>query len=121
MKPLPAPNLPGKTEFERFDNAMRQVLSVSKEELLKREAKWSGRGSGRSGRNGSGFDPLPRHKVSKTLDITLWQLLLYLDAASLLTHDVRIRYVGNVHRRWSEVKWRLRQLLAYHRTPEPPL
>ena len=40
MKPLPAPNVLGKTEFERFDNAMRQVLSVSKEELLKREAKW---------------------------------------------------------------------------------
>lgn len=37
MKPLPAPNVPGKTEFERFDNAMRQVLSVSKVELLKRE------------------------------------------------------------------------------------
>jgi len=29
-----------KTEFERFDNAMRQVLSVSKEELLKREAQY---------------------------------------------------------------------------------
>jgi len=40
MKPLPAPNVPGKTEFERFDNAVRQVLTVSKEELLKREAKW---------------------------------------------------------------------------------
>jgi len=39
MKPLPPPNVPGKTEFERFDNAMRQVLSVSKEELLKREAR----------------------------------------------------------------------------------
>jgi hypothetical protein len=37
VKPLPAPHVPGKTEFERFDNAMRQVLSVSKEELLKRE------------------------------------------------------------------------------------
>src|SRR5439155_15925800 len=40
MKPLPAPHVPGKTEFERFDNAMRQVLSVSKEELLKRDANW---------------------------------------------------------------------------------
>ena len=40
MKPLPAPNVPGKTEFERFDNAMRQMLSVSKKDLLKREAKW---------------------------------------------------------------------------------
>jgi hypothetical protein len=37
MRPLPAPQVPGKTEFERFDNAVRQVLSVPKEELLKRE------------------------------------------------------------------------------------
>jgi hypothetical protein len=37
MKPLPPPSVPGKTEFERFDNAVRQVLTVSKEELLKRE------------------------------------------------------------------------------------
>jgi hypothetical protein len=44
MKPPPAPNVPGKTEFERFDNAMRQVLSVSKEELLKREAPRRKRG-----------------------------------------------------------------------------
>jgi len=39
MKPLPAPQVPGKTDFQRFDNAVRQVLSVSKEELLKREAQ----------------------------------------------------------------------------------
>jgi hypothetical protein len=39
MKPLPAPNVPGKTDFERFDNAMRQVLTLSKEDLLKIEAK----------------------------------------------------------------------------------
>jgi hypothetical protein len=39
MKPLPPPNVPGKTEFERFDNAVRQVLSVSKTELLKQEEK----------------------------------------------------------------------------------
>jgi len=39
MKPLPAPNVPGKTEFERFDNAVRQVLSVSKEALLRQEAR----------------------------------------------------------------------------------
>jgi hypothetical protein len=39
MRPLPAPEVPGKTEFERFDNAVRQVLTVSKEELLRREAK----------------------------------------------------------------------------------
>jgi hypothetical protein len=37
MKPLPAPAVPGKTEFERFDNAVRQVLAVSKSELLRRE------------------------------------------------------------------------------------
>jgi hypothetical protein len=37
MKPLPPPDVPGKTEFERFDNAVRQVLTVSKAELLKRE------------------------------------------------------------------------------------
>jgi len=38
MKPLPAPHVPGKTEFERFDNAVRQVRAISKEELLRREA-----------------------------------------------------------------------------------
>jgi hypothetical protein len=40
MKPLPAPNVPGNTEFERFDNAVRKVLTVSKEDLVKAEAKW---------------------------------------------------------------------------------
>jgi hypothetical protein len=39
MKPLPAPEVPGKTEFERFDNAVRQLFSVSKEELLRREER----------------------------------------------------------------------------------
>jgi hypothetical protein len=39
MKPLPPPDVPGRTEFERFDNAVRQVLTVSKEELLKREQR----------------------------------------------------------------------------------
>jgi len=39
MKPLPAPDVPGKTEFERFDNAMRQVLTASKQELIMREAQ----------------------------------------------------------------------------------
>jgi hypothetical protein len=39
LKPLPAPNVPGNTEFERFDNAVRKVLSVSKQELLKREER----------------------------------------------------------------------------------
>jgi hypothetical protein len=40
MKPLPPPEVPGTTPWERFDNAFRAVLTVSKEELLKREAKW---------------------------------------------------------------------------------
>ena len=39
MKPLPAPYVPGKTEFERFENAVRKILSVSKEDLLKMEAQ----------------------------------------------------------------------------------
>jgi hypothetical protein len=38
MKPLPAPHVPGRTESERFDNALRQVFSVSKDDLLKRES-----------------------------------------------------------------------------------
>ncbi len=39
MKPLPAPHVPGKTEFERFDNAVRHVLTVSKEDLLTEKEK----------------------------------------------------------------------------------
>jgi hypothetical protein len=40
MKPAPAPHVPGNTEAEKFDNAVRKMFSVSKEELLKRETKW---------------------------------------------------------------------------------
>lgn len=40
MKPAPAPDLPGTTEFERFDNAVRTVFSVSKKDLLKAEEEW---------------------------------------------------------------------------------
>lgn len=39
MRPLPAPEVPGKSEFERFDNVVRQILSFSKEDLMKREAQ----------------------------------------------------------------------------------
>jgi len=39
MKPLPPPHVPGKTEFERFDNAVRYVLTVSKEDLLTEKEK----------------------------------------------------------------------------------
>jgi hypothetical protein len=40
MKPLPAPNVPGSTEAERMDNALRKILTVSKEDLVKEEEKW---------------------------------------------------------------------------------
>jgi hypothetical protein len=39
MKPLPAPSVPGKTEHQRFDNALRQIFTVSKDDILKKEAK----------------------------------------------------------------------------------
>jgi len=40
MKPFPAPSVPGKTEAERFDNAVRKAFTVSKEEMQRREAEW---------------------------------------------------------------------------------
>jgi hypothetical protein len=40
MEPLPAPRVPGNTEAERMDNAVRKMFSVSKEDLLKEEKKW---------------------------------------------------------------------------------
>lgn len=40
MKPLPAPPVPGKTEAERFSNAVRKTFTVSKEEMQRREADW---------------------------------------------------------------------------------
>jgi hypothetical protein len=39
MKPSPAPDVPGNTEAERMSNALRHVLTVSKADLLKKEAK----------------------------------------------------------------------------------
>jgi hypothetical protein len=39
MKTLPAPAVPGKTEAEKFDNAVRKMFSVSKDELLRRESR----------------------------------------------------------------------------------
>ena len=39
MKPLPVPDVPGDTESERMSNALRIVLTVSKNDLLKREAR----------------------------------------------------------------------------------
>ena len=40
MKSLPAPEVPGNTEWERFDNALRTIRTVSKADLLKAEAEW---------------------------------------------------------------------------------
>lgn len=40
MKPRPASPVPGKTEAERFDNAIRKTFTVSKEEMQRREAEW---------------------------------------------------------------------------------
>jgi hypothetical protein len=39
MKPAPAPHVPGNTESERFDNAVRKMFTVSKEAYLKEEAR----------------------------------------------------------------------------------
>jgi hypothetical protein len=39
MKPLSTPPIVGESEFERFDTAVRQVLTISKDELLRREAR----------------------------------------------------------------------------------
>jgi hypothetical protein len=40
MKPQPAPHVPGETEAERFDNAIRKMFSVSKDDFVKEEAKY---------------------------------------------------------------------------------
>jgi hypothetical protein len=39
VKPAPAPNVPGETPAERMSNALRMVLTVSKKDLLKKEAR----------------------------------------------------------------------------------
>ena len=39
-KPLPALDAPGKTPWERFDNAVGTILTVSKQDFLKADAKW---------------------------------------------------------------------------------
>jgi len=38
MKPRPAPYVPGNTDAERMDNAVRKFLTVSKADFLKAEA-----------------------------------------------------------------------------------
>ena len=39
MKPEPAPEVPGNTPWEKLNNAVRTVFGVSKEAVLKEEAK----------------------------------------------------------------------------------
>ena len=39
MKPAPAPHVPGDTPGQRLSNALRMVLTVSKADLLKKEAR----------------------------------------------------------------------------------
>ena len=39
MKPAPAPEVPGNTEFERFDHAVRKMFAVSKEDVVREEQK----------------------------------------------------------------------------------
>lgn len=39
MKPLPPPQVPGETDAERMDNAVRKMFAVPKEAILKQEAK----------------------------------------------------------------------------------
>jgi len=39
MKPVPPPSVAGETEAERFDNALRQAFTVSKDDLLKKAAR----------------------------------------------------------------------------------
>jgi len=39
MKPLPAPSVPGNTEWERFDNAVGMLLNAPKQAFVKQEKK----------------------------------------------------------------------------------
>jgi len=39
VKPAPAPKVPGLTPWERLDSAVRSVLTVPKEVVLKAEAR----------------------------------------------------------------------------------
>ena len=39
MKPLPAPHIPGNTEWERFDNAVGMLLNAPKQAFIKQEKK----------------------------------------------------------------------------------
>lgn len=43
MKSAPLPDVPGNTEFEKFDNAVRKVLTVSKDAYLMEDVKLKAR------------------------------------------------------------------------------
>lgn len=63
MDPLPPSNVPGNTESEKFDNAVRKIFSVPKEELLEREAEWQRKRRARRRRGSrckASLLPLPR-------------------------------------------------------------
>lgn len=40
MKIQPAPPVPGDTDAQRLDSAVRKMFTVSKEEMQRREATW---------------------------------------------------------------------------------
>ena len=40
MKPQLAPSVPGGDDTQRFDNAVRKMFTVSKEEMRLRETEW---------------------------------------------------------------------------------
>ncbi len=40
MKTQPAPTVPGDTDIQRFDNGVRKMFTVSKEEMQGWEAEW---------------------------------------------------------------------------------
>jgi len=48
--PAPSPHVPGNTDAERMSNALRMVLTVSKEELLKKEARQKRTGDKKRGK-----------------------------------------------------------------------
>jgi hypothetical protein len=40
MKPEPAPKVSGKTPWKKLDNAVRHIFTVSKDDVLKEEARF---------------------------------------------------------------------------------
>ena len=62
MKPQPPPYVPGDTEAERMDNAVRKMFGVSKEDVLREEAREK-QAKARRPENGSGHK---KSKIEKT-------------------------------------------------------